>query len=89
MRTETQFPNTILYLNNKLQPAQLRSTKFSPHARIMGSMKTEYDKYVRINGNSEITLEITIVYSFGRSDNTIILKHQLHGLLVPTGLEIV
>ena len=37
---------------------------------------------------AEITLEMTIVYSFGRSDNTMILKHQLHGLLVPTGLKL-
>ena len=37
---------------------------------------------------AEIALEIIIVYSFARSDNTIILKHQLHGLLVPTGLKL-
>ena len=51
-------------------------------------MKTEYDKVLESMAIAEITLEITIVYSFGRSDNTIILKHQLLGLLVPTGLKL-
>ena len=48
----------------------------------------EYDNVLESMAIAEITLEITIVYSFGRSDNTIILKHQLHGLLVPTGLKL-
>ena len=48
----------------------------------------KYENVLESMAIAEITLEITIVYSFHRSDNTIILKHQLHGLLVPTGLKL-